>query len=202
MKNWKLILLVVSILILIAAFAIYAYRITSCYPATDVVVLFTPEQLKVFRASCNLDSPVLTQFGGFLALFIPGIIIFSAYWLLSRPKVKNPRVGQLSVFILLLMIDSLFIMLYGLLGYPAPGTANAPAAWAVEVLAALGFLCYLATLALWHWKRWGLTLFQGASIAMAAFILLGGGSLTLAAVIAGGVVVLSLLLRPVRDKLE
>jgi len=93
-------------------------------------------------------------------------------------------------------------MLYGLLGYPAPGIANAPAAWAVEAIAALGFLCYLAALAIWHWKRWGLLLFQGASIALAIFILLGGGSPILAAVIVGGVIILSLLLSPVRSKME
>ncbi len=109
---------------------------------------------------------------------------------MTRPKVKNRRAGQLSVFLLLLMFDSLLVMLFGLLGYPAPGVANAPAAWAVEVIAALGFLCYLAALALWHWKRWGLLLFQGASIALAVFILLGGRSPILAAVIVAGVIVL------------
>jgi hypothetical protein len=71
----------------------------------------------------------------------------------------------------------------------------------VEAIAALGCLCYLAALALWHWKLWGLLLFQGASIALTVFILLGGGSLILAAVIISGVIILSLLLRPVRSKM-
>jgi hypothetical protein len=100
------------------------------------------------------------------------------------------------------MFDSLLVMFFGLLNYPAPGIANGPAAWAVEVIAALGFLCYLAALALWHWKRWGLVLFQGASIALAVFILLGGRSLILAAVIVAGVIGLSLVLRPLRNKLN
>jgi hypothetical protein len=47
-----------------------------------------------------------------------------------------------------------------------------------------------------------LLVFQGASIALAAFILLGGSSLVLAAVIVAGVIGLSLLLRPLRDKLN
>jgi hypothetical protein len=54
----------------------------------------------------------------------------------------------------------------------------------------------------WHWKRWGLLVFQCASIALAAFILLGGSSLVLAAVIVAGVIGLSLLLRPLRDRLN
>jgi hypothetical protein len=202
MKNWKLILLVAGILLLIAAFAVYAGRIASCYPAVDILAQYSLEYLRGFRESCKLDSPLTTQYSDFLVLFIPGIILFSAYWLSPRPRDKKHRSGQLSAFLLLMMFDSLLVMLYGMLGYPTPGNANAPAAWAVEAIAALGFLCYLAALALWHWKRWGLLLFQGASIALAVFILLGGGSLVLAAVIVGGVIVLALLLRPVRNKME
>ena len=202
MKNWKPILLVVGILLLIAAFAVYVARISSCYPSANILAQFSPEYLKGFRESCVLDSPLTTQFSDFLVLFIPGIIFFSAYWLSTQPRVKNRRAGQLSAFLLLLMFDSLLVMLYGLLGYPAPGIVNAPAAWAVEAIAALGFLCYLSALALWHWKRWGVALFQGASIALAIFILLGGGSLVLAAVIVGGVIILSLLLRPLRSKMK
>jgi hypothetical protein len=202
MKNWKLILLVAGILLLIAAFAVYAARIASCYPPANILAQYSPEYVKGFRESCQLDSPLTTQFRDFLALFIPGIILFSAYWLMTRPRIKNRRVGQLSVFLLLVMFDNLLVMLFGLLGYPAPGIANAPTAWVVEVIAALGFLCYLAALALWHWKRWGLALFQGASIALAVFILLGGRLLILAAVIVAGVIGLSLLLRPLRNKLE
>jgi len=202
MKNWKLILLVAGILLLLAAFATYVARIASCYPPANILAQYSPEQVKGFREACKLDSPLPVQFSDFLLLFIPGIVLFSAYWLVTRPKVKNRRVGQLSVFLLLVMFDSLLVMLFGLLGYPAPGVSNTPAAWVVEVIAALGFLCYLAALALWHWKRWGLALFQGASIALAVFILLGGRSPILAAVIIAGVIGLSLLLRPMRNKLE
>jgi hypothetical protein len=201
MKKWKLILLVVGILLLIAAFVVYALRIISCYPAANIYAHFGTDQVKALREACKLDSPLIAQFSNFLLLFVPGIALFTAYWMLTRPKVKNRRVGPLSGFLLVLMVDSLLVMLYGLLGYPAPGIASAPAAWAVEAIAALGFLCYVASVALWHWRRWGLALFQGASVALAAFVLIGGGSLILAAVIISGVIVLSLLLRPVRNKL-
>ncbi|MCX6033815.1 MAG: hypothetical protein NTV38_02385 [Chloroflexi bacterium] len=126
MKNWKVILLVAGILLLIAAFAVYAARIASCYPPAKIIAQYSPEYVKGYRESCKLDSPLTTQFSDFLVLFIPGIILFSAYWLLTRPRVK---------------------------------------------------------------------------IALAAFILLGGGSLILAAVIVCGVIVLSLLLRPLRSKM-
>jgi hypothetical protein len=202
MKNLKLVLLIAGISLLIAAIAAYTARIASCYPPANILAQYSPEQVKGFREACKLDSPVPVQFRDFLLLFIPGIILFTAYWLMTRPKVKNRHVGQLNVFLILVMFDSLLVMLFGLLGYPAPGITNTTAVWVVEVIAALGFLCYLAALALWHWKRWGLALFQGASITLAVFILLGGRSLILAAVIVAGVIGLSLLLRPLRNKLE
>jgi hypothetical protein len=202
MKNWKLILLITGILLLVTSLGVYIYRIAGCYPPANVYSQYSPEYAQGFRQDCLLDSPVIIQFSTFLLLFMPGIILFSTYWLINRPIVKNRRVGQLSAFLLLLMFDSLLVTIYGMLGYPVPGNVNSPAPWAVEAIAVLGFLCYLAALALWHWKRWGLVLFQGASVALAAFILLGGGSLVLAAVIVGGVIVLSLVLRPLRNKLN
>ena len=201
MKNWKIILLIAGILLLIASFAVYASRVSICNPPADIWAQFTPEQISSMTETCHLKSPIQVQFASFLWLFIPGIILFSAYWLSSRPKVKNRRVVQLEAFLIIIMADSLLVMVYGLLGYPSPVNTRPTAAWAVEAIAALGFLSYISTLALWHWKRWGLVLFQFASIALAVFILLGGGSLILSGVIIAGVIGLALLLRPVRNKL-
>jgi hypothetical protein len=200
MKNWKLVLLVAGILLLMASFGVYAVRIASCYQAMPLQVQSTPAY-NSFREGCLLDSPITTQFKTFLLLFIPGIILFSSYWLLTRPAGKSRHTGQVSVFLLVLIFDSLLVTLYSLLEYPAPGSAGVQSAWVLVVIAALGFLCYLAALALWHWKLWGLLLFQGASFTLATFILLSGGSLFLAGVIIAGVIGLSLLLRPLRNKL-
>ncbi len=202
MKNWKLVLLVAGIILIFVAILVYVEQIISCFPPANIYSQFSQEHLQGFREACRLDSSIFIQFSTFLILFIPGIILFSIYWLISRPQINNRRAGQMSGFLLLLLFDSLLVMFFGLLNYPAPGTISGPSAWAVEVIAALGFLCYLAALALWHWKRWGLVLFQGASIVLAVFILVGGHSLILAAVIVAGVIGLSLVLRPVRDKLN
>ena len=201
MKNWKLILLVAGILLLVASFAVYAARISSCYPSAKLWSEFTMEYQSGWMQSCSFESSVLVQFALFLILFVPGILLFTVYWLIARPAVKNRRRGMLSAFIILIMFDSLLIMLYGLLGYPTPGNTSSPAGWVVETIAVLGFLCYLSTLAIWHWKRWGVSLFEGASVALAVFILLGGKSPLLAGVIIVGVVGLSILLRRVRNKM-
>ncbi|HEY5157046.1 MAG TPA: hypothetical protein VII93_03680, partial [Anaerolineales bacterium] len=162
---------------------------------------YTPEYISGMMQTCKFDFSLLEQFTLFLILFVPGIILFSAYWLITRPAVKSRHGGMLGAFIIFIMVDSLLVMVEGLLGYPTPGSAGAPTAWVAEVIAALGFICYLSTLAMWHWKRWGLLLFQGTSVALAAFILLVGQSLILAGVIIAGVLGLSLLIRPVRHKM-
>ena len=201
-KNWKVILLIAGIILLVAAFAAYAARVLSnCYPSASVWAQYTPEYLSAVKRSCQFSSPVVVQFATFLWFFVPGISLFSAYWLLNRPQVKSRRSGPLGAFLLLIMFDSLLVMVYGLLRYPVPGVEKPPPAWAVESIALLGFLSYLGALALWHWKRWGIWLFQGASVALAVFILLGGRSLILSAVIVASVILLTLLLRPVRNKL-
>ena len=201
MKYWKTILLVVGILFLVASFAVYVARISSCYPSAKVWSEFTLEYRSGLMQSCSFESSVLVQFSTFLLLFVPGIILFTVYWFIAPPAGKRKRRGTLGAFIILIIVDSIFITLYGLLGYPAPGNSNAPMGWVVETIAALGFLCYLSTLAIWHWKRWGVSLFEGASVALAVFILLGGRSLLLAGVIIAGVIGLSILLRPVRNKM-
>jgi hypothetical protein len=201
MKNWKIFILVAGILLLAASIIVYEARIISCYPPASTWEQYSSEYRSGLEQTCKYGSSILIQFTPFLSLFIPGIILFSAYWFITRPAIKSRRGGMLNIFLVMIMFDSLLVAMYGLLNYPEPPLFNGPAGWVVETIAGLGFACYVATLALWHWKRWGLILFQGASAALAVFILLGGHSLILAAVIIAGVLGLSLLLRPVRHKL-
>lgn len=201
MKNWRTILLAVGILLLLASLAAYTARISSCYPSAKVWSEFTIEYQSGMMQSCSFESSVLVQFSPFLMLFVPGIVLMSIYWLTARQAVKKRRRGALGIFIILIMFESLLIMLYGLLGYPMPGNTGSPAGWVVETIAVLGFLCYLSMLAIWHWKRWGVLLFEGASVALAVFMLLGEKSLLLAGVIIVGMIGLSILLRQVRNKM-
>jgi hypothetical protein len=155
--------------------------------------------LLLLLASAVVYFLLPAQFGVFLALFIPGILLVTVHFLSTSSRGKVRRTAPLQAFLLLMMLDSLFIAVYALYGYTHPGTASA--GWAALVVAVLGFLDYISTLALWNWKKWGLALFQGASIALAVLILLGGGSLILAGFIILGVIVLSLLLRSVRKQM-
>jgi hypothetical protein len=139
------------------------------------------------------------RFSLFLAFFVSGIVLVTFHFLTLRSQVKVRRMMPLQVFLFLVLLDSVFITVYGLYSYAHP--TSKPAGWAVLVVAGLGFLAYVSTLAIWHWKRWGLALFQGTSIALASFILFGGGSPILAGFIVLGVIALSLLLRSVRKQM-
>lgn len=201
MKNWKIVLLILGVLLILISFVVYSRKISTCYPAEAVWERFTPEHQASLSQSCQLNAISIVRFIDFLIWFVPGSVFFTAYWLSNRPVVKHRRGTQLSFFLLFIMFDCLLITGYSLISYPVPGVALLPAGWVVETIAALSFLSYLATLALWNWKRWGLIVFQAASIALAIFILLGSRSLVLSGVIIAGVLGLSLLFRPVHNKL-
>jgi hypothetical protein len=201
MKTWKILMQLAGVLLLVASFAVYVARISSCYPPAKIWAQFTPEYISGMRQACRFDSSVLEQFTLFLILFVPGIILFSAYWLIIRQPVKSFPGSMLGALILINLFISLGTIVYCLLAYPVPGTAGVSKAWVIEVITALGFICYLSILAIWHWKRWGIPLFQGASVAQVVFIVFGGQSPILAGVILAGVLGLSLLIRPVRHKM-
>ena len=93
------------------------------------------------------------RFGLFLALFVSGIVLVTFHVLTLRTRVKVRRMMPLQVFLFLVLLDSVFITVYGLYSYTHP--TSKPAGWAVLVVAGLGFLAYVSTLAIWHWKRWG-----------------------------------------------
>jgi hypothetical protein len=201
MKTWKILMQLAGVLLLVASFAVYVARISSCYPPAKIWAQFTPEYISGMRQACRFDSSVLEQFTLFLILFVPGIILFSAFWLIIPQSVKSRRGGMLGAFIIFNLFTCQGVIVYCLLGYPVPGSAGIPTAWVIEVITALGFICYLSILAIWHWKRWGIPLFQGASVVQVVFIVLGGQSPILAGVILAGVLGLSLLIRPVRHKM-
>src|SRR5512139_3076783 len=119
MKKWVIILLIVGIILLFASFVIYVVRIEYCYPA--ILPEMSPEKITQFRQDCSLNSPRVSQFSGFLVLFIAGIFMFTAYWLVRPPKNQFQRGGPLASFLLLTLFDSLLLAVLALLSYPDVG---------------------------------------------------------------------------------
>lgn len=202
MKNWRTFLWVAGILLLVASFLVYLAQISSCYPPAAVWHQFTTYQQAAFRKTCQWNYPIFVQFAWFLGLFIPGAILFTTYWLVRRPDPDHRRSSFLGVFVVLLMYASLVSALSGLLSYPLPSSASSPSPWVVELIGVLGFLAYVGALAAWRWKRWGVLLFYAAAILTAGLILLAGVSRPVAGLLILGVIILPLLLRPYRERLN
>jgi hypothetical protein len=201
MKNWKMLLWLLGGLLMLAALVLYLGQVTSCYPPAAIWKKFTIDQMTAFVEACRLKASPASRFADFLSLSVPGVILFTTYWLILPPRVKIQRNAVLAIALILMMLVCLFVTLTGMLAYPVPGNPTPSAAWVGEAIAALGFLGYLGLLALWRWKRWGGILFQVAAIALAAFLLLAGGSRLLSGILVLGVVIVALLVRPFRHKL-
>ena len=201
MKILKLLCLILGVILILASLVIYIGQVTSCYPSAAVWQQFSLPEQTAFQNECRLAAPPFSRFAKTFWLFISGISLFTAYWLWRQPAVKARHSSRLTSALVLMMVISLGVVVYGLLGYPLPWEATAAPAWVVEVIAGLGFLGYIGLLALWQWRRWGLLLFDGAAVALTAFLILGGGSLLLGGILIVGILVLTLFIQPIRHKL-
>jgi len=198
MKKWLIPLLMIGIIFLFASLFVYAVWIGSCYPA--VLPKMSSEEMQQFRQDCNLDTSRVEAFSGFLVLFIPGIFFVTTYWLVRPSKIYIQRSGPLASFLLLTLFDSLLLVVLALLSYPETGTAGS--AQVVLTLTALGFASYISILGIWQWKRWGLLLFQGVSVFLTVYSGINGLSFIIACIAIFSAIYLTLILRPLRVRMD
>jgi len=201
MKNWKRLLLIFGGLLFVAGLVIYIGQVTSCYPSAAAWNQLSADEKTAFAQECRLKASPASRFADFLTLSVPGLVLFSAYWLSLPPRPKTRRGPALAAALIMMMLVCLFIFLVGMLAYPVPGSPGPGQAWVGEVMAVLAVLGYLGLLGLWRMRRWGGMAFQGAAVALAAFLLLGGGSRLLAGILVLGVVIVAVLLRSARHSL-
>ncbi len=201
MKRGKTILIILGPLLFLASLVDYVGQVTSCYPSPNIWKKFSIQDQTAFQKACHLLASPTSRFDSFLWLFVTGTLLFTIVILRSQSKAKDQRSVGLDVFLVMLMMDGLLMTLYGLLSYPVPWETSAAPVWVMELIAALGFLIYIACLGIWYWRRWGFYLLLLSTIFMAALILLKGLGFILAAIPILGVIVLVLFLVPVRHNL-
>ncbi len=202
MKNWRTVVLVSGLLLLLSSVVLYVGLVTSCYPGRAAWSQFSEIEKTAFQRTCRLLAGPTSRFDDFLILFIPGAVLFTLAILRSAVMGKARRSPWLAIFLVLALLEGLFITLAGMLSYPLPWLESAAPVWFVEVVAGLGFLIYIAALGLWHRQRWGLVLFLPAALILAALILLDGLSFIPAAILVLEAILLVFLLRPVWKKME
>lgn len=193
MKKWLILLLIGGIALLLASFLIYSLWIGYCYPAA--LPERTPEQTLQFSQDCGLDANPPRPASGFLALFIPGIISVTVYWLAWPPQAKITRGGPLASFLVLTLLESMLLVLAALLSYPTISAASGKVAF---VLAGFGLVSYVSVLGIWQWKRWGLLVFQGMTVLLTVYSGLNGITLLPAVIAMFSAIYLTLILRPLR----
>jgi len=197
MKKWSIIFLIVGIALLLASFLVYAVWIEECYPAA--IPERSAEEALQFQQDCGTKASWAGQFSGFLVLFIPGALFVTTYWLVRPPKAHIQRSGPLASFLLLTLFDSLLLVVVALLSYPEIGAGSGKV---VLVLAGFGFASYISLLGIWQWKRWGLLFFQAVTVLLTGYTGLNGLSLFPVAVAIFSAIYLTLILRPLRVRMD
>lgn len=197
MKKWLLLALIAGIVFLVISSLVYIFRISYCYPAIPPART-TAEALQ-FRQDCRLDASRAGQFVGFLVLFIPGVLLASIYWLARPTTVKVVRPGPLASFLLLTLFDSLLLVVAALISYPGSGSGTVKGAL---FLAGFGAAGYIGLLGIWQWKRWGLLVFQAATVLLTMYSGINGITLLPAVVAIFSAIYLTLILRPLRSRME
>lgn len=197
MKKWFILLLIIGIALILASFFIYASWIGYCYPAT--LPERSPEQVLQFQQDCGQDANQVRPSSGFLAFFIPGALLVTTYWLVQPPKANIPRSGHLASFLVLTLFESLLLLLLALLSYP---DINAASGKVALVMAGFGCISYIAILGIWQWKRWGLLVFQGATVLFTIYTGLNSLSFLPAVVAIFTAIYLTIILRPLRVHMD
>jgi hypothetical protein len=197
MKKWLIVVLIIGIIFLAGSLVVYMLRIGYCFPGSAPAR--TAQEALQFRQDCGLYSSRAQQFGGFLVLFIPGVLLASIYWLVQPPKAQLVRPGPLVSFLVLTLLDSLLLVVVALLSYPGMGTGTMKGAlW----LAGFGAAGYVSLLGIWQWRRWGLLGFQAVTVLLTVYSGANGITLIPAAVAIFSAIYLTLILRPLRSRMD
>lgn len=197
MKKWMILVSIGGTILILASAVIYFIRIGVCFPAS-LPPMSTSEAIQ-FRQSCSLDSPRVVQFSGFLVLFLPGILLTTAYWLVRPAHAQIHRDGPLTSFLLFTLFDTVLLAVLALLSYPSTGSGSGKAAL---FMAAFGLAGYISLLGIWQWRRWGLLVFQAVTVLLIVYSGMTGLNMFPASIGIFSAIYLTLVLRPLRSRME
>ena len=197
MKKWMILLPILGITLLLVAFFIYTVRVGNCYAMSTSGM--SQQAISQLRQDCNLDSPKVVQFSGFLVLFIPAILMITVYGLLRPSRAEIQRSGPLAVFLILTLFEILFFLTLVLLSYPEPNNGSPSIIW---VFTLFGVATYIGILGIWQWKRWGLWVVQGVAALITIYSGAGGITLIPAIVSIFNAFYLTMILRPLRNRMD
>ncbi len=165
-----LIILALGLLLVLASFTVYALRVSRTIIPADA----TQEEISRLTRLYGLDQPPAIQYGAFLLLFLPGMVVLAVY---GTRGIRHPD-SLLSIvaklFLLLMLVSNGIIALNDLI--LAPGTAQpfTLGYWLIMVLVGLALANFFFLLVIWNGPKWGWWGFIITSSIAFIFNLIGG----------------------------
>jgi hypothetical protein len=162
----------------------------------------TPQQIDQFAQQYGTDSAFISQYGGFVFLFLLGLILLTIYGTIGIQDPENP-VGIVPKAVIILIIITNVVTALNSLAVASKAIVLSPIAfWVFLVLAALGLANFTFVLAVWNAKRWGLWAYGIGAFLM--FVLKFAGSVPIIPSIIelSAVIVLIYLIRPLWNDMD
>ncbi len=191
-------ILVVGLTLLLAALVVYGLQVYRNAPPIGS----SPQQIDQLAQQYGTDAAFIQQYGLFLMLFLPGLLLVAIFGTIGINDPDNPVGLVPKTIIVLVLLTNVITALNGLAVASKAIIVSPPAFWMFLGLATLGLANFAFLLAIWNAKRWGLWAYGIAASLM--FILKFAGSVPIIPSIIelSAVVVLIYLIRPMWNDMD
>jgi len=199
MNNWRRYLILnLGLLLVLASFIIYGVQIShTIAPAGS-----TPQQIDQLTQQYGSDRVFIEQYGVFLLLFVPGLVLLGIYGAIGVRQPENPIGIIPKIVMVLILLTNVITTLNSLAIASKAIVLSRPAFWLFLAVAALGLANFVFCLVIWNASRWGMWAF--AITAFLMFVLKFGGSVPIIPSLfeLSTVVVLYVLIRPIWSEMN
>jgi len=199
MKKWlRDLILFAGLILMIGSFILYGLQVYRNAPPLGS----TPLQIDQFAQQYGSDTAFIDQYGLFLLLFLPGLILLCVYGAFGISRPDNP-IWFLPKIVMVLVILSSVVTCLNSLGVASKAVVVSPAAfWMFLAVAALGLTNIAFVLVTWNGFKWSMWAYGTSAFLM--FVLKFAGSVPIIPSIleVSAVVVLIYLLRPVWGEMD
>ena len=199
MNNWRRYLILnLGLLLVLGSFILYGIQISR----TVVPAGSTPQQIDQLTQQYGSDCVFTDQYGVFLLLFLPGLILLGIYGTIGIRRPDNPIGIVPQIVIALILITSVITTLNSLAVASKAIVLSPPAFWMFLVVAALGLANFAFCLVIWNGFKWGMWSYGSAAFLMFTLKFAGSVPIVPSIIELSAVVVLIYLLRPIWAEMD
>lgn len=171
MKNRYKLIFILGLVLILASFIAYGVQASKYYfPAGT-----SDEEILRLTQERGLNESMAVQYGVFLGLFLPGVILLGIYGIGGLPKPVFEHTLMTKAFMILMLITNILICIIYLLRAPAATNVLMASWWLVMILPILGLANFLFVLAVWNGRKWGIYGFSAATLVTFILNIIVGG---------------------------